>query len=28
MKVHYRISEAAQALGVCTKTVRRWDASG
>ena len=28
MKVHYRISEAAQALGVCTKTIRRWDASG
>ncbi|MHA1798564.1 MAG: MerR family DNA-binding transcriptional regulator [Candidatus Helarchaeota archaeon] len=28
MKAYYRISEAARALGVCTKTIRRWDASG
>ena len=24
----YRISEAATILGVCTKTIRRWDKSG
>ena len=28
MEKHYRISEAARALGVCTKTIRRWDAAG
>ncbi|MHA1301522.1 MAG: MerR family transcriptional regulator, partial [Candidatus Helarchaeota archaeon] len=25
---YYRVSEAAALLGVCAKTVRRWDASG
>ncbi|MHA1378755.1 MAG: MerR family DNA-binding transcriptional regulator [Candidatus Helarchaeota archaeon] len=28
MSRYYRISEAASLLGVCTKTVRRWDALG
>jgi len=27
MKKYLRISEAAQLLGVCTKTIRRWDAA-
>ena len=28
MRRMYRISEAAEILGVCTKTIRRWDKSG
>ena len=28
MKEHYKISEAAAYLGVCTKTIRRWEARG
>jgi len=28
MEIYYRISEAAKALGVCTKTIRRWDTAG
>jgi len=28
MERFYRISDAACILGVCTKTIRRWDASG
>jgi putative resolvase len=28
MVLFYRIGEAAMQLGVCTKTVRRWDAAG
>ncbi|MHA1785032.1 MAG: MerR family DNA-binding transcriptional regulator [Candidatus Helarchaeota archaeon] len=28
MKAYYRISEAARALGIRTKTIQRWDASG
>ena len=28
MELYYRISTAAQMLGVCTKTIRRWDSAG
>ena len=28
MRRMYRISAAAEILGVCTKTIRRWDKSG
>ena len=28
MTTYYRISEAALLLGICTKTIRRWDAAG
>ena len=28
MEKYYRIAEAAYFLGVCSKTIRRWDASG
>ncbi|MHA1313552.1 MAG: MerR family DNA-binding transcriptional regulator, partial [Candidatus Helarchaeota archaeon] len=26
--LHFRIGEAASFLGVCTKTLRRWESSG
>ena len=28
MELHYKISDAARMLGVCTKTIRRWHATG
>jgi len=28
MEHYYRISKAAQLIGVCSKTIRRWDARG